>query len=71
MVNLAVGEASRFESVYDEYVRAKDVTRKRLYLETMERVLAGVDLIVIDEQIGGDQGIVPYLPLNQLKSGGN
>ena len=47
------------------------MTRKRLYLETMERVLAGVDLIVIDEQIGGDQGIVPYLPLNQLKSGGN
>ena len=71
VVNLAVGEASRFESVYNEYVRAKDVTRKRLYLETMERVLAGVDLIVIDEKIGGDQGIVPYLPLNQLKSGGN
>ncbi len=71
VVNLAVGEASRFESVYNEYIRAKDVTRRRLYLETMEKVLSGVDLVLIDEQIGGDQGIVPYLPLNQLKSGGN
>ena len=71
VVNLAVGEASRFESVYNEYILAKDVTRKRLYLETMERVLSGVDLVVIDEKIGGEQGIVPYLPLNQLKSGGN
>ncbi len=71
VVNLAVGEASRFESVYNEYVLAKDVTRKRLYLETMEKVLSGVGLVVIDEQIGGEQGIVPYLPLNQLKTGGN
>ncbi len=71
VVNLAVGEASRFESVYNEYVLAKDVTRKRLYLETMEKVLSGVGLVVIDEKIGGDQGIVPYLPLNQLKTGGN
>ena len=71
VVNLAVGEASRFESVYNEYILAKDVTRKRLYLETMEKVLSGVDLVVIDEKIGGEQGIVPYLPLNQLKSGGN
>ncbi len=37
----------------------------------MERVLSGVGLVVIDEKIGGEQGIVPYLPLNQLKSGGN
>ena len=71
VVNLAVGEASRFESVYNEYILAKDVTRKRLYLETMERVLSGVGLVVIDEKIGGEQGIVPYLPLNQLRSGGN
>lgn len=71
VVNLAEGEASRFESVYNEYVLAKDVTRKRLYLETMERVLSGVDLVVIDEQVSGSQGVVPYLPLNQLKTGSN
>jgi len=47
------------------------VTRKRLYLETLERVLQGVDKIVIDEGVGGSggggQGVVPYLPLNELR----
>ncbi|MGG7568164.1 FtsH protease activity modulator HflK [Rhodovulum sp. DZ06] len=73
IVNEAEGEAARFVSVYDEYAQAKDVTRKRLYIETMERVLSGVDKIVIDDAIssGGGQGVVPYLPLNELrKSGG-
>ena len=49
------------------------MTRKRLYLETMEKVLSGVDKIVIDDAISsaGGQGVVPYLPLNELrKSGG-
>jgi membrane protease subunit HflK len=74
VVNEAEGEAARFISVYDEYAQAKDVTRKRLYLETMERVLAGVDKIIIDDAISGadgkGQGIVPYLPLNELRKGG-
>jgi modulator of FtsH protease HflK len=50
------------------------VTRKRLYLETMERVLADVDKIIVDDSVGGSgSGIVPYLPLNELrsKSGGS
>lgn len=73
VVNEAEGEAARFVSVYEEYARAKEVTRKRLYLETMERVLSGVDKIVIDDAVSGaGQGVVPYLPLNELKkSGGN
>ncbi|MSU90115.1 FtsH protease activity modulator HflK [Rhodobacteraceae bacterium 2CG4] len=70
VVNEARGEASRFVAVYDEYAKASEVTRKRLYLETLERVLAGVDKIVIDETVtggsGGGQGVVPYLPLNEL-----
>jgi len=65
-VNQAEGEASRFVAVYDEYVKASEVTRKRLYLETMERVLGGVEKIIIDESAGGGQGVVPYLPLNEL-----
>ncbi len=69
VVNVAQGEAARFISVLDEYVQAKDVTRKRLYLETMERVLGAVDKIIIDEKVGGGQGIVPYLPLNELNKG--
>ncbi|MFQ5624210.1 MAG: HflK protein, partial [Paracoccaceae bacterium] len=51
------------------YAKAEDVTRKRLYLETMERVLSKIDKIVIDESAGG-QGVVPYLPLNELRKGG-
>ena len=73
VVNEARGEAARFESVYAEYVLAPEVTRKRLYLETMERVLGGVDKIIIDQNIGGagGQGVVPYLPLNELRRGGS
>jgi len=73
VVNEAKGEAARFESVYAEYVNAPEVTRKRLYLETIERVLGDVDKIIIDENVGdgsGGQGIVPYLPLNELRRGG-
>ncbi len=73
VVNEARGEAARFESVYAEYILAPEVTRKRLYLETMERVLGGVDKIIIDQNIGGagGQGVVPYLPLNELRRGGS
>lgn len=72
VVNEAKGEASRFSAVYEEYRQAPDVTRKRLYLETMERVLGGVEKIIIDESAGGTggQGVVPYLPLNELRKGG-
>jgi len=71
-VNEAEGEASRFIAVYEEYAKAPEVTRKRLYLETMERVLGSVNKIIIDESAGG-QGVVPYLPLNELNksSGGS
>ncbi len=70
VVNEAVGEASRFSSVLSEYAKAPEVTRKRLYLETMEEVLGRVDKIILDEQQGsGGQGVVPYLPLNELRRG--
>ncbi|MFT7391801.1 MAG: membrane protease subunit HflK [Paracoccaceae bacterium] len=73
VVNEAQGEAARFVSVYDEYANAKEVTRKRLYLETMERVMSEVDKIIIDDSISGakgGQGVVPYLPLNELRTRG-
>ncbi|HUS55168.1 MAG TPA: FtsH protease activity modulator HflK [Thermohalobaculum sp.] len=71
VVNDARGEAARFESVYNEYVLAPEVTRKRIYLETIERVLGDVDKIIIDDNVGGTggQGVVPYLPLNELRRG--
>ncbi len=68
VVNEAAGEAARFTSVLEEYAKAPDVTRKRLYLETMEEVLGRVDKIILDENgQNGGQGVVPYLPLNELR----
>ncbi|ARE39349.1 HflK protein [Rhodovulum sp. P5] len=72
VVNEAEGEASRFSAVLQEYQKAPEVTRKRLYLETMEEVLGGIDKIILDEGAQGSSGVVPYLPLNELRrSGGN
>jgi membrane protease subunit HflK len=68
----ATGQTARFLKVYEEYKKAPDVTRKRLYLETMERVLGGAEKIILDGKAG--QGVVPFLPLNQLQKrngGGN
>tara|TARA_R100000322_G_scaffold60379_8_gene37263 strand:+ start:21439 stop:22635 length:1197 start_codon:yes stop_codon:yes gene_type:complete len=67
VVNEAEGEASRFVAVYDEYAKAPEVTRRRLYIETLERVLSDVDKIIMDDAVGGEQGVVPYLPLNELR----
>ncbi|TNF59481.1 MAG: FtsH protease activity modulator HflK [Rhodobacteraceae bacterium] len=72
VVNEAEGEASRFLAVLEEYSKAPEVTRKRLYLETMEQVLGGIDKIILDDVgtgTGTGQGVVPYLPLNELRRG--
>ena len=76
VVNEAQGEASRFTAVLLEYQLAPEVTRRRLYIETLEKVLGDVDKIILDENVGGEggQGVVPYLPLNDLRrsqTGGN
>ncbi|MGV6812385.1 MAG: FtsH protease activity modulator HflK [Brevirhabdus sp.] len=69
VVNEAEGEASRFIAVYEEYAKAPEVTRKRLYLETLEGVMGDVNKVIIDEGTGGSSGVVPYLPLNELNKG--
>ncbi|MEJ0098041.1 MAG: FtsH protease activity modulator HflK [Bauldia sp.] len=61
----AKGQADRFDKVYQSYKAAPDVTRRRMYLETMEQVLGGVDKVIIDKGVGGN-GVVPYLPLEPL-----
>ncbi len=63
----ANGETQRFLSVYREYVQDKGVTRRRLYLETMETVLEDMDKVLVEEGKGGS-GVVPYLPLNELRN---
>ena len=62
----AQGQADRFDKVYQSYKASPDVTRRRMYLETMEQVLGGMDKVIIDQK-GGGTGVVPYLPLDQLK----
>ena len=67
-VNEAQGESARFNSVYAEYAKAPEVTRKRMYLETMEKVLGQVDKVLLDD--GAGAGVVPYLPLDRLRQNG-
>ncbi len=61
----ATGQTSRFLKIYEQYKKAPEVTRERMYLETMERVLGGASKIIIDSKDGGS-GVVPYLPLSEL-----
>jgi len=63
----AQGEASRFEQIYEEYRKAPRVTRERMYLETMERVLERSDKLIMDQE----SGAVPYLPLERTQRNTN
>ena len=76
----AKGQASRFSQVYEQYKKAPDVTRKRIYLETMEGVLGAANKTIIDSGAQSNTGVVPYLSLDSLprlrptqpsQSGGN
>jgi modulator of FtsH protease HflK len=66
VVARADGDAQRFVAVYDEYVKAQDVTVRRIYLETMEDVLRDMNKVLIDGSASGS-GVVPYLPLPELE----
>jgi len=67
VLNRAQGDAQRFISVYNEYSQAKDVTKERIYIETMEEVLRNMNKVLIDKSSGGS-GVVPYLPLPALRN---
>jgi membrane protease subunit HflK len=73
-VNDAIGQASRFSAVLGEYQNAEEVTRRRIYLETMERVLGDMGKIVLDPAVAGGEsggsGVVPFLPLNEIMRSG-
>lgn len=62
----AQGEASRFLAVFEQYKNAKDVTRQRIYLETMERILSNANKTIIDSG-PSNSGVIPYLPLPELR----
>lgn len=65
-VAIAQGDAQRFLSVYEQYRQSPDITKRRLYLETMGGILGGMNKVLIDETGTGSGGAVPYLPLDQL-----
>ncbi|GEQ97774.1 protease modulator HflK [Iodidimonas gelatinilytica] len=65
----AQGDAARFLSVYEEYVQAKDVTKKRIYLETMENIFADMEKVIMDDKSG--TGVVPYMALPEIKRRSN
>ena len=68
VVQEAEGEAARFISIYNQYAKAPEVTRRRLYLETMEQVLGGANKVVVEPGTAGAAGgVVPYLPLPALR----
>jgi membrane protease subunit HflK len=67
VVSLAQGDAQRFVAVFDAYSQAREVTTKRMYLETMEQILRGTNKVIIDGRAEGGSGVVPYLPLNELQ----
>jgi len=63
-IEKATGESERFLALYEEYSKARSITRTRLYLEAMEEILPNVDKVLIDES---SNQVVPYLPLDRLK----
>ncbi|WP_025899315.1 FtsH protease activity modulator HflK [Sneathiella glossodoripedis] len=69
VISEAEGEAARFLAIYNEYRKAPEVTRQRIYLETLQEVLKGKNKVIIDSE-GSGQGVVPYLPLGELTKGG-
>ena len=73
LVQEAKGEAQRFLSVYESYRQAPEITRQRMYLEVLGRIYQTSNKVIIDPDIAseGGQGVVPYLPLNELNRGNN
>ncbi|UYQ73667.1 FtsH protease activity modulator HflK [Pelagibacterium flavum] len=69
VINEAEGQAARFVSVYNEYRNAPEVTRQRIFLEMMEEVLGGTEKVLLEG--GQGSGVIPYLPLPELRSSGS
>jgi membrane protease subunit HflK len=68
-VNIATGEADRFNSLYGEYVKAPDVTKKRIYYETMERILPKIGTKIIVDEKGNN--VLPLLNIDQVRPNRN
>ena len=60
----AKGNAAKFRNIYTQYAKAKDVTKKRMYIEAMEEILTNMDKVIVSDKV--NRSMVPYLPLKQL-----
>jgi modulator of FtsH protease HflK len=60
----AKGQGDRFTKVYEQYKKAPDVTRQRIFIETMEKVIGNTDKVIVDDKAG--TGVVPFLPLSEF-----
>ena len=69
-IKRAEGDASKFLSVLTEYRKAKNVTKKRLYLETMEQILPGIEKVILDEKVGNLLNVLPLGNLEGVKKMG-
>ncbi len=69
VVTLSEGNAKKFKDIYAQYVMAKDVTKKRMYIEAMEKILSNVSKVIISEKV--TKSMVPYLPLKQINKDGS
>ena len=67
-IAIATGEAQRFLSVFKEYKQEKNVTTRRIYMETMKEVMGSMDKVLIENGVGGS-GVVPYINLQEVKKG--
>jgi membrane protease subunit HflK len=67
LINEADGEAQHFISVYTAYKQNPEVTKRRMYLETLQKVMETTDKVILDSGALGGSGAVPYLPLNELR----
>lgn len=67
VIEEAKGDAIKFKNIYTQYAKAKDVTKKRMYLEAMEKILAGAEKVILSSDM--NRSAVPYLPLKQLNGG--
>lgn len=63
----ATGDADRFNAIYESYLTGQDVTKERIFIETMEDVLKNAQKIIVDSKVAGGSGVVPYLPLGELQ----
>lgn len=63
----AQGQASRFDAVLTSYEKSPDITRRRMYIETIEKILSEANKVVLDKSVSGKESVLPYLPLEGLK----